>query len=66
MIGKPSRILVVVGIVCVGSALIWQNHSWVVYELTHLSSSMMNRSSGSGQAWELVRNFVGCAAIIRQ
>jgi hypothetical protein len=35
MISKQTKILLLVGIVCLASALIWQNYSHWAFELTH-------------------------------
>jgi hypothetical protein len=35
MISKQTKVLFLVGIICLASALLWQNYSRIVFELTH-------------------------------
>ena len=51
MISKQTKFLALVGIVCLVSALIWQNYSHVVFELTHRRVEMNAGPAGSG-AWD--------------
>jgi len=35
MISKQIKVLFLAGIICIGSALTWQNYSHIAFELTH-------------------------------
>jgi hypothetical protein len=52
MISKQTKLLALIGIVCLASALIWQNYSHVVFELTHSRVEVSTGPAGSG-TWDL-------------
>ncbi len=48
---KQTKLFSLIGAACLASALIWQNYSHVVFELTHRSSEIrIGRGTG---AWDL-------------
>jgi hypothetical protein len=51
MISKQTKILLLVGIVCLASALIWQNYSYWAFELTHNRGAVKTTPEGSG-GWD--------------
>jgi hypothetical protein len=51
MISKQTKILLLVGIISLATALIWQNYSHMTFELTHSRVKVKTGPVGSG-AWD--------------
>jgi hypothetical protein len=51
MISRQTKILLLVGIICLASALIWQNYSHWAFELTHHRGEVKTGSKENG-GWD--------------
>jgi len=48
MISKQTKVLALIGFICLTCALIWQNYSHWAFELTHRRSELSNGPTGVG------------------
>jgi len=58
MISRQTRLRALIGIVCLASALIWQNYSHVVFELTHHRAVVKTGPDAGSIAWDLDRMWI--------
>jgi hypothetical protein len=58
MISKQTRVLLIVGIICLVSALIWQNYSHWAFQLTHRTVEVKTRPEEGSVQWDPNRMWI--------